>query len=85
MKPSENPAYVTTADILRISGYAPIRSFSATKQFGYANPESRFCRFEIWGGPKGTLILQIWKDGNGVSAYADWPLGHTFTELEKAL
>jgi hypothetical protein len=82
MKSSENPACETTVQLLRAARYDCIRSFKAVRQFGCANPENRF---EIWAGPKGTLILQFWGDGNGVSAYADWPLGHTFTELEKAL
>jgi hypothetical protein len=82
MKSSENPAYETTVQLLRAARYDCIRSFVAIRQPRCINPE---IRFEIWAGRRGTLILQVWKDGNGVSAYADWPLGHTFTELEKAL
>lgn len=40
---------------------------------------------EFYAGPKGSVILQTWPDGNGVTVFADWPLGVTWGEIEKAL
>lgn len=39
---------------------------------------------EFYTGPKGTIILQFWEDGS-VTTFAEWPLGHTWEELEEAL
>jgi hypothetical protein len=46
---------------------------------------SHWLRLEIWTGPKGVLIVQVWKDDNGCSTYANWPTGNTFDELEAML
>ncbi len=80
MKP--NPAYDKTCDILRESGYNRLSEFKRAKLAGYTIPESHF---EIWAGRKGTIIMQVWNDGNGCSTYANWPLGHTFEALKEAL
>lgn len=77
-----NPAYETTCKILREAGYNRLSEFKRAKMDGYLIPESHF---EVWGGRKGTLIMQVWKDGNGCSTYADWSLGHTFDQLKEAL
>ncbi len=42
-------------------------------------------KLELYGGPKGTVILQIWNENNGVTMYADWPLGTTWEQTEIAL
>ncbi len=39
---------------------------------------------QIWAGRKGTVICQYW-EGGGVTMFADWPLGNTWEETEKAL
>jgi len=81
-KPTPNPAYDQTVAILREAGYQRLSDFNRERLPGYIIPETHF---EVWGGAKGTLILQVWKDGNGVATYADWPLGHTFDELKAAI
>ncbi len=40
---------------------------------------------EWFATSKGVVVLQSEKNEPGVVSYADWPLGHTFTELEAAL
>lgn len=41
---------------------------------------------EWWTVPaRGVIVCQFWLDGNGVTMYADWPLGHTWDELERAI
>ena len=80
--PVPNPAYDTTCTILRAAGYNRLDEFKRQQLRGYLCPKDRF---EVWGGPKGVVFLQVWKDGNGVNAMANWPLGHTFDELKAAL
>ncbi len=80
--PVPNPGYARTAVVLQDNGYQCIRQFSAVLPRGLVASED--C-FQVWAGRKGTLILQVWKDGHGVSTYADWALGHTFEELKAAL
>lgn len=83
MKPiTPNPAYESTTAILREAGYNRLSEFKRQQLPGYLIPETHF---EVWAGRKGTLILQVWKDGHGVATYADWPLGHTFDALKEAL
>lgn len=42
-------------------------------------------RLEFWGVPnRGVVILEIWEDGS-VSSFADWPLGTTWEDFEKAI
>lgn len=77
----DNPAYEKTCDILREAGYQRLDSFSRGPTFARP-PEDHF---EIWAGRKGTLILQVWSDGNGVATYNNWSMGYTFDQLKAAL
>lgn len=81
--PRANPAHDKTVAILHAKGYNRLRSFQANDCPRGAKP----CEvgFEVWAGPKGTLIVQQWTEGNGAAVYASWPLGHTFEALEAAL
>jgi len=40
---------------------------------------------EHYSGPKGSVILQTYDNHNGVNLYADWAIGHKWTEVEEAL
>lgn len=43
-------------------------------------------RLEFWAVPgKGVVIAQIWDDKDGISTFADWPLGVTWDELRDAI
>ncbi len=80
--PVPNPAYDATTAILRGADYRCISEFTRQKERGYLMPEDHF---EVWAGAKGTIIAQVWKDGNGVALYANWPLGYTHDDLKAAL
>lgn len=80
--PVPNPAYDQTVVILNGAGYHRLDTFKRATNPGYLTPEDHF---ELWAGPKGTLILQVWKDGNGVHVLGTMGLGSTFEDLKAAL
>ena len=59
--------------------------FTHTRSIESQDPLTPEHRFEFWSGSKGSVVLQIWRDGAGVAAYCDWGLGLTMDELEGAL
>lgn len=42
-------------------------------------------QLEFWLGSKGTMIVQVWPSGNGVTTYCDWLTGSSFEQLEAIL
>ena len=84
MSATPNPGYDKTVAILREAGYIPMRGYTARVERGETNPEERF---EVWAGglPTQTLILQKWKDGNGVAVYGNRAYGSTYDELKAML
>lgn len=80
--PVPNPGYDRTEKALRDAGYRCQDDFVRKPESGYVYPE---IRFEVWTGPKGVVIVQVWKDGHGCEAYANWPLGSTSDDLKAAL
>jgi len=80
--PVPNPGYDRTVAILREAGYNRLRSFEAKHERGEIVPE---IGFEVWGGRKGTFILQQWKGGNGAHLYGTQGLGYTFEDLKAIL
>lgn len=81
-QPVPNPAYQRTSSLLIEKGYSCAREFTAKREPGTYILEERF---EIWIGPKGCVMIQVWKDGNGCDVYTNWNAGHTFDELKAAL
>ncbi len=77
-----NPGYDRTIRVLHDKGYQRLDSFTRTAERGCILPESHW---EIWAGPKGTLVLQVWTKGNGVHVLGTMGLGHTDDELKAAL
>lgn len=80
-----NVGYEKTRDILVEKGYEHIRTFEAKLPRGYISSEDHF---EVWAGgvnPHVTLILQVWKDGNGVHVYSTKGVGYTYDDLKAAL
>ena len=81
-QPIANPGYDKTRAILIQKDYFCASQFTRKAQRGIVLPE--LC-FEIWTGPKGCVMVQVWKDGNGCDVYTNWTVGHTFGELQAAL
>ena len=68
-----------TREILHAAQYRCLRGEFLTQENGVT------LFFQWWAGPKG-IVLLTYEDGEpGVTSYADWPLGHTYDELEEAL
>ncbi len=73
------PNYGTIVSIFDRFNYRMIRNITD------ANVTAPEHHFEFWGGEKGVMILQLWKDKNGIGMYADFPIGHTIPDLINAL
>ncbi len=82
--PVPNPGYDRVRVILTEAGYVQLRTFQAKLDRGCLPSEDRF---EVWAGkvPTQTVMLQVWRDGNGVSTYGTHGLGYTFDELKAVL
>lgn len=85
--PVPNPGYDKTRAILFEKGYTHLRTFIAKLDKGCLPSEERF---EIWakmpvGNSTQLIMLQVWRDGNGVCTYTTAGLGNTFDELKGAL
>ena len=78
---SQNPGLerqLKCREMLREKGYRPLNECDGPK----AAVDSHLV---FYGGPRGVVIAQYWSDGSGVATYADWPLGHTWKELERII
>lgn len=65
-----------------------IRAASILRAHGYrqgASHQVKGSRLDFYSGPRGCVIVQVWPKGNGVTMYADWPLGLTWEQTELAL
>lgn len=82
--PVPNPAFDRTIALLIEKGYQCGSCFKrdAESSRGLNIPETHF---ELWVGPKGCVIVQEWKDGNGCDVYVNWAAGHRFDEMGAAL
>lgn len=80
--PVPNPGYDRTIRILHEKDYRRLDSFERKAERGQLVPETHW---EIWAGPKGTLVLQVWKDGNGVHVLGTMGLGQTDEDLRAVL
>ncbi len=77
----DNKQYAKVHEILTSHGARMIREMKDTESI--PTPESHF---EFWAlAHAGVLILQVHKNENGVTMFADWPLGTTFEELASAI
>lgn len=77
-----NPGYDRTIRVLNEKGYRRLDSFERKAERGVIFPETHW---EIWAGPKGTLVLQVWTKGNGVHVLGTMGLGNTDADLRAAL
>lgn len=82
-QPVSNPGYDRTAKVLIDSGYRCAQEFTRKREPGFNNPPE--LRFETWIGPKGCVMIHVWKDGHGCDVYLNWACGHTDEELKAAL
>lgn len=65
-----------------------IRAASILRAHGYrqgASHQVKGSRLDFYSGPRGNVVVQVWPEGNGVTMYADWPLGLTWEQTELAL
>jgi hypothetical protein len=81
----------------KTSGAAPMQAADSTRSIraaqilrahGYrqgASHQVKGSRLDFYAGPRGNVIVQVWPEGNGVTMYADWPLGMTWEQTELAL
>lgn len=76
-----------TVSILRQHGYRCIASEVIVHEAHQPQKDEPHgaLKLEWWAGNKGVIILQHANPKDGVQCFADWPLGHTFDELEGAL
>lgn len=74
MQAADSTRSMRAAQILRAHGYRQGASHAL-----------KGSRLDFYSGPLGNVIVQVWPEGNGVSIYADWPLGLTWEATEIAL